>query len=123
MLLRHGLALAVFASLSIRIASAAETTAPGPRPIDPRAAIEPAAPVLPADVVAAMQDGRFGPAQEALARLAAQAASPGERSYYTLIQGISQRLGGLSEEARKTFSAALLADPKGVWAAKLRIEL
>ena len=94
-------------------APAAEAPAPAPRAIDPRAAIEPAAPVLPAEVVAAMQEGRFGPAQEALAQLAAKATKASEKAYYALIRGIAQRLAGQGDEARKTLSAALEAAPRG----------
>ena len=42
-------------------------------------AIEPAAPVLPAEVVAAMQEGRFGEAEAALGKLAARPRRPGGR--------------------------------------------
>jgi uncharacterized protein YfaS (alpha-2-macroglobulin family)/tetratricopeptide (TPR) repeat protein len=120
-LLRHGLALAVVFGLVVKDVSAADS--PGPRPIEPRSAIEPAAPVLPAEVVAAMQEGKFGPAQEALDRLAAQATKPGEKAYFALIRGIAQRLAGQRDEARSTLNAALQADPNGPWTAKLRLEL
>ncbi len=120
MLLRLGLILAVLAGVS---ALAADSPAPGPRPIDPRAAIDPAAPVLPAEVVAAMQEGRFGPAQEALVRLASETTKASEKAYYGLIRGIAQRLAKQGDEARKTFNAALEADPRGPWAPKLRLEL
>ena len=111
MFVRHGLVLAVLVGLP---ALAAEPPAPGPRAIDPRAAIEPAAPVLPAEVVAAMQEGRFGPAQEALAKLSAQATKASEKAYYGLIRGIAQRLAGQADEARKTFNAGARGRPAGV---------
>jgi tetratricopeptide (TPR) repeat protein len=117
---RYGLALALLVGSR---GVFAEPAAPGPRAIDPRAAIEPAAPVLPAEVVAAMQEGRFGPAQDALAKLAAETTKTSEKAYYGLIRGIAQRLAGQRDEARKTFNAALEADPRGVWTAKLRLEL
>ena len=97
MFVRHGLVLAIFAGLP---ALAAEAPAAGPRAIDPRAAIEPAAPVLPAEVVAAMQEGRYGPAQEALAKLSAETAKASEKAYYGLIQGIAQRLAGPGDARR-----------------------
>ena len=49
MLLRPGLILAILAGVP---AHAADSPASGPRPIDPRTAIEPAAPVLPAELYA-----------------------------------------------------------------------
>src|SRR4051812_45769934 len=87
MLTYHGLALAVLfvpmvADAVAEVPGSAST--PGPRPIDPRGAIEPAAPVVPAEVVAAMQEGRFGPAEDALARLAAEASRKGDKAYYGL---------------------------------------
>src|SRR5271155_5485801 len=114
MILRHGLFVAILLALS---AAAAEPPAPGTRAIDPRAAIEPAAPVLPAEIVAAMQEARYGPAQEALTKLSAQATKASEKAYYGLIRGIAQRLAGQGDEARKTFNAGLEADPRGVWTA------
>ncbi|WP_406697488.1 hypothetical protein V5E97_01390 [Singulisphaera sp. Ch08] len=93
------------------------------RPITPRTAVEPAAPVLPAEVVAAMQDGQFADAGKALAALAEKAKNDEERAYYTLIRGVAERLGGQGDAARRVLAAALEAAPRGPWAAKLRAEL
>jgi alpha-2-macroglobulin len=86
-------------------------------------AIEPAAPVLPPEVVAAMQEGRFAAAETALGKLSAAEKDPAARGYLALVQGVAQRLGGKGEAARATLRAALDAAPKGPWAAKLRLEL
>src|SRR5207245_2605286 len=88
-----------------------------------RRAIEPAAPVLPAEVVASLQEGRFAEAETALSGLMPRAKGPADRAYHALVLGIAQRLGGKAESARTTLRAALDAAPKGPWAAKLRVEL
>ncbi|WP_074310399.1 MG2 domain-containing protein [Singulisphaera sp. GP187] len=93
------------------------------RPINPRAAVEPAAPVLPAELVAAMQEGRFADAGTTLTALAEKATTDEERAYYALIRGVAERLGGQGETARRVLAAALEAAPQGPWAAKLRAEL
>ncbi len=96
---------------------------PPARALAAKEAITPAAPVLPAEVVAALQEGQFADAQSALAKLAEKAKTPDESTYYAYVQGITQRLAGKSEAARETLSAALKANPKGTWTAKLRFEL
>jgi TolA-binding protein len=101
---------------------------PDPTPSTPKAvaarrAAEPAAPVLPAEVVAAMQEGRFAEAEEALGRLSEAEKQPTGRAYLALVKGVAQRLGGKSEAARATFRAALAEAPRGPWSAKLRLEL
>jgi len=89
-----------------------------------RGAIEPAAPVLPAEVVGALQEGRFAAAIEGLDRFAADPKVKGEgRAYAALVGGVARRLSGKLDDARKTLAGALAADPKGRWAAKLRSEL
>ena len=93
------------------------------RTIAARNAIAPAAPVLPAEVVALLQEGRFAEAEAALAKREPTVADRAGKSYNALILGIAQRLGGRAEAARATLRAALEADPKGLWAAKIRLEL
>ncbi|HEX8203732.1 MAG TPA: tetratricopeptide repeat protein, partial [Isosphaeraceae bacterium] len=87
-------------------------------------AIVPAAPVLPADVVAALQEKRYAEALGALDKLAGdpQAKDPA-RSYYALVRGIARRLAGRLDEARTGLQAAIDAAPRGPWTAKLRGEL
>ena len=94
-----------------------------PRTIAARNAIAPAAPVLPAEVVALLQEGRFAEAEAALAKREPTIADLAGKSYNALILGIAQRLGGRAEAARATLRAALEADPKGLWAPKIRLEL
>lgn len=86
-------------------------------------AIEPAAPVLPASVVAAMQEGRFAEAELALKAFGEGVKDAGAKEYVALVKGIAQRLGGKGDAARKTFQGAIEVAPKGRWAAKLRMEL
>jgi len=87
-------------------------------------AVAPAAPVLPGEVVAAMQEGHYGEAVSALVRLKADAKTKeAEKPYYALIQGIAERLDGKVADARDTLKGAIEAAPKGPWAAKLRFEL
>jgi TolA-binding protein len=100
---------------------------PRDRPADvpvARGAVEPIAPVLPAEVVAALQEGRFDDAIAALDKLAADPkAKPEVKSYAALVAGIAGRLAGKLDAARDRLAAAVAADPKGTWAAKQRAEL
>jgi uncharacterized protein YfaS (alpha-2-macroglobulin family)/TolA-binding protein len=87
-------------------------------------AFEPVAPVLPATLVAALQEGRHADAIAALDALAkAPEAKSDDRAYYALIGGIARRLNNNLDDARRGLAAALEADPRGRWAAKLRGEL
>ena len=93
------------------------------RPLSAKGAVTPAAPVLPAAIVTALQEGRFAEAEAALVKRAPTLTSPADGSYNALILGTAQRLGGKPEAARATFRAALDAAPKGPWAPKIRLEL
>jgi alpha-2-macroglobulin len=87
-------------------------------------AVEPVAPALPAEVVAAVQEGRFPEAITALDRLADDPkAKPEDRAYASLVGGIARRLAGRLDQARTTLTKAVDAAPKGRWAPKLRAEL
>jgi alpha-2-macroglobulin len=100
-------------------ARGAEERVPGAR-----RAIAPAAPALPAEVVAALQEGRFNDAVAALDRLDRDPkATDADRAYHALIRGIALRLSGRLDDARKGLEGAIAASPKGPWAAKLRAEL
>jgi TolA-binding protein len=100
---------------------------PEPKAVDvpaARRAVEPAAPSLPAEVVAAMQEGRFDEAIKSLERQAADPKSKAdERAYVAWIGGVARRIAGDLDGARATLSKAIDASPKGPWAAKLRAEL
>ena len=86
--------------------------------------VEPIAPTLPADLVAALQEGRFATAIEALdARAAAPDIKPEDRAYLGLIGGIARRLAGRTDDARATLKAAIEGAPTGPWMHKLRAEL
>ena len=109
-----------FGVLSGRGASGAEPLA---REVSAKAAVAPAATVLPAEVVAAMQEGKYAEADALLARLEAKPEKAADRAYYAWIRAIAQRLDRRPDAARATLRAALDAAPKGPWAAKIRLEL
>ncbi len=89
-----------------------------------RDAVARATPVLPAEVVAALQERRFHDADVALGKLMdAAKEGDGVAPYYALIRGTAQRLDRRADAARETLTAALKAQPNGTWAAKLRFEL
>ncbi len=115
------LALVVASCLAMGV-RAAEPDAAKPKSAA-RRAVEPAAPILPATVVANLQEGKFAAAEAELKTLANAAKTDDEKSYLALILGTAQRLGGKADPARETLSAALAAAPKSFWAAKLRYEL
>jgi uncharacterized protein YfaS (alpha-2-macroglobulin family)/TolA-binding protein len=118
--LHPGLVLVV--GLLAAVARGAED-APGGVPSG-KDAIAPAAPGLPADVVAALQEKRFAQAIAALDKLAddPQTKDP-ERAYFALVRGIARRLAGRLDQARAGLQAAIEKAPRGPWAAKLRGEL
>jgi uncharacterized protein YfaS (alpha-2-macroglobulin family)/TolA-binding protein len=89
-----------------------------------RRVVEPVAPVLPAEVVAALQESRYAEADRLLERLAAANDTPAaRRAYFALIRAVAQRLDTRTEAALATLKGALAADPQGPWAPKLRGEL
>ncbi len=104
-------------------APGAAADAPGQTSNRGKAAITPAAPLLPAEIVAALQEGKFAEAETALSALKARSNDPAERAYLALMTGIAQRLAGKNDDARKTLRGALDAAPKGPWALKIRQEL
>ena len=88
-----------------------------------RGAIEPAAPVLPGDVVAAMQEARYEEARRALTALAEHAANADDRAYLAYLRAVAERLAGNRDAARATLKDAMRAAPANRWAAKIRYEL
>ncbi len=113
--------LAIWVALVPAIATLAGADAPAP--IGARRAVAPIAPVLPASVITAMQEGKFADAIAAIDRHVSETKDAANAGYFSLIRGTAQRLSGLAEEARKTWSAALRAEPNGPWATKIRFEL
>src|SRR5690606_23740780 len=86
--------------------------------------VEPIAPDLPAGIVAALQEGRYDEAAEALdAWGSAGDADADRRAFAALIRGIALRLDDQPDPARDALTAALQAEPDGRWSAKLRAEL
>ncbi len=92
-------------------------------PTTGKKALAPAAPVLPAEVVDAMQDGRYDDAGRSLSALAQKSASTDDQAYFTYLRAIAERLGGHRDIARETLTKALQIDPKSRWAIKIRYEL
>ncbi len=89
----------------------------------PQRAIEPAAPVIPGSLVAALQGGEYEAARRSLIALRDAAKSDDDRAYFAFLQAISERLAGQREAARDTLRAAIAANPNGRWSAKIRYEL
>ena len=86
-------------------------------------AVAPAAPVLTADVVDAMQERRYELADRLLVSLSEKTKSTDEKAYFLYLAGISQRLGGDRDAARVLLRKAIETDPKGRWVIKIRYEL
>jgi TolA-binding protein len=89
----------------------------------PRAAIEPAAPALPPEIIISLQSGTYADAAKLLAAVREKASNRDDSDYFSYIKAISERLGGQTEAALGTLTAALEANPDGRWASKIRIEL
>ncbi len=105
---------------------AADDGVPGAAPaplVMAKRAIEPAAPLVPASVVAAMQAGQYAAAIQEIGELSRQAKSVEDQSYFGLLKGIAERLANERDTARDTLRKSLEAEPKGRWAAKIRFEL
>ncbi len=85
-------------------------------------AVDPAAPVLPASIVAAMQEGRYTDASAAIDKESTRVKGA-DLVYYRLIQGSALRLDKKLDEARKVLSDAIAADREGVWRTKIEFEL
>ena len=102
---------------------AADPPAVPPPPIAGRAAISPAAPIIPGETVAALQDGNHEAARGALVKLRENAKDPDERAYLGYLQGITERLAGHNDAARATLRAAAAENPTGRWLPKIRFEL
>lgn len=118
---RRAACLMILGAASLVVASHADDR---PRVPEARSALEPAAPPLPAEVVAALQEGRFDDAAGELQKLQGPAqTSEDERAYFALVRGAVLRLNGALEPAREALTAALEKAPGGTWAAKLRAEL
>ena len=103
---------------------------PGGRPpARPRAlptasgAIEPAAPVLPAEVVAAMQEARYDEARRALIALGEKAAERDDRAYSPISAPWPNGWRAIATRPGRSLQAALRAAPATRWAAKIRFEL
>jgi uncharacterized protein YfaS (alpha-2-macroglobulin family) len=100
---------------------------PADEPVPPaKRAVQPIAPVLPGDVVSALQAGRFEDALTAIDRWKADPKTKptaDDKAYDALIRGIALRLAGKNDDARKTLATALEAAKGNTWAAKLRAEL
>ncbi|QEH33600.1 Outer membrane protein assembly factor BamD [Aquisphaera giovannonii] len=126
---RHGrpaarvFAIVASALSAASLAGAADPPARGPEAIRDAAAIQPAAPVVPGDVVAAMQEGKYDAAEGLLATLAAKADAADDRAYLNYLRAVAQRLAGRRKEAIETLQSAMKASPGGSWVPKIRYEL
>src|SRR5208337_3283136 len=105
------------------VTPAADPPAVLPPPIAGRSAISPAAPILPGETVAALQDGNHEAARGSLVKLRENAKDRDERAYLGYLQGVTERLAGHNDAARATLRAAAAEDPTGRWLPKIRFEL
>ncbi len=104
-------------------AIAADPPAASGEPIRAKDAAMPAAPIVPGDIVSAMQEGKYDAAGAALTALAEKAKVADDRAYFTYLRAIAERLAGKRKEAVATLHGALEASPKGPWSPKIRNEL
>ncbi len=65
----------------------------------PQRAVEPAAPVIPGSLVAALQGGDYETARRSLVTLRAEAKSDDDRAYFAYLQAIAERLAGQRESS------------------------
>ncbi len=116
--------MAIFGLVALRsVAFEVEPEAGSPVVVSPGGPIEPAAPVVPAELAAAMQEGRYDDVRRALTALADAARTPDDRAYFKYLRGIAERLAGARDAARATLRTALQAAPATRWAAKIQYEL
>jgi tetratricopeptide (TPR) repeat protein len=88
-----------------------------------KSAVEPAAPVVPPEVVAAMQEGRYDAAIQQLGDLEGKAKTADDRAYFAYLEAIADRLAGRRDSARQRLTKAIQAGPDSRWAVKIRYEL
>jgi TolA-binding protein len=93
------------------------------RSVTAKAAIEVAAPLVPAEVVAAMQAAQYDVAGRQLDELAGKAKTADDRAYFSYLHAIAQRLAGQTGEARARLLKAIALDPDSRWSVKMRYEL
>ena len=97
---------------------------PSPSPsTSAKSAIQSVAPIVPPEVVVALQQGDYQTARKALITLAEKTKDRDELSYYAYLRAIAERLAGQRDAARETLNTSLKANPAGHWAAKIRLEL
>ena len=105
------------------VASADDAAPPAVLAAPAKAAIAPVAPIVPAEVIAAMQGGEYETARRALVSLAEKTKDRDDAAYFAYLQAVAERLSGQREPARDTLRKALQGNPAGRWAPKLRFEL
>ncbi|WP_165074525.1 MG2 domain-containing protein [Paludisphaera rhizosphaerae] len=92
-------------------------------PDDVKGAPPAAAPTIPGEVVAALQERRFAEARAELSALRGKANGDDEQAYLEFLIAISDRLDGRRDPAREGLRKAMEAHPKSVWIPKIRYEL
>ncbi len=117
-----GLAAGLITCL-LTAARAADPPTVLPQPVAARETISPAAPVVPGEIVAALQEARYEAAREGLAKLREAAKDRDDRAYFGYLQGIAEHLAGHGEAARATLHAAAAENANGRWLPKIRFEL
>lgn len=88
-----------------------------------RGALAAPAPEIPDETAAAIREGRIGEAIQALDELRDRADDGDQRAYLDFLAATVERLAGRRDAARDRLRVTLEAQPKTVWAAKIRYEL
>jgi uncharacterized protein YfaS (alpha-2-macroglobulin family)/TolA-binding protein len=99
-----------------------EASSPGPA-VSARGAVQPAAPLAPPEVVAAMQSGQYDGARKLLIELRQKSKTPDADAYFAYLEAIALRLAGNRSAAGDVLRQALKAERAGRWAPKMRLEL
>ena len=93
------------------------------RTVTAKGAIEPAAPLVPAEVVAALQAGEYDLVRRLLGAVADKAKTVDDRAYFAYLRAITERLAGNNAGRELFLMKSMLLDPDSRWAAKIRYEL
>src|SRR5438067_797804 len=95
-------------ALALLLGSPAVKAADPPVVFDAKAAVRPVAPVVPDEVLAAMQSGRYAEAVAGLDRLATDAKlSADDRAFVSLLKATALRRSGKLDDARSTLADAV----------------
>ena len=116
--LRFGIGVVV-ATMAVGYQAVAMLSADEPMVAAGKKALEPPAPLPPAEAIDAIEEGRFDVAAQTLARRIEDEKDPDTRSFLALLEANARRLAGRRDEARAVLKRALGQNPHGRFHAKL----